>query len=88
MRGTPEHPLRCRLLQRLSVYPWYPDADGIHYPSRHADERPLNSCLARDRCGGAQDLRLQPLGTLAHLRPTVLVAAERYRLRVDRIWHA
>ena len=80
--------LQYPVTQRWSraLHAWYPAADGLRYPSRHAGERALNYCLFLDRCGGAQDVRLHTLGALAELRPTVLVAAERYGLRVDLTW--
>lgn len=63
----------------LSLYRWFPDADGIRYLSRHAGEN-RNYCLFLDRC--AEKLRVEELGKMSALRETVLLAADRYHLEV------
>ncbi len=61
----------------LALHTWLPEADGIRYLSRHAGEE-HNYCLFLDRCAG--DLRAELQGTLAELRPVVLLAADKYSL--------
>ncbi len=70
------------MLWSRALHRWFPAADGIRYASRHASAASPNVCLFRDRCRTA--LRIDPQGTLAdaHLRLTMLDAADRYRLAV------
>jgi hypothetical protein len=63
----------------LSLYRWFPDADGIRYLSRHAGEK-RNYCLFPERCAGK--LRVEEHGEISALRETVLLAADRYHLEV------
>jgi hypothetical protein len=70
------------MLWSRALHRWFPAADGIRYASRHAGAAFPNVCLFLDRCRTA--LTIDPQGTLAdaHLRSTMLDAADRYRLAV------
>ncbi len=70
-----------------ALHAWYPEADGLRYPSRHADGA-LNYCFYLDRCGTPADLRVDRQGRLDQLRGVVLFAAERYRLEVRLTWRS
>lgn len=63
----------------LSLYRWFPQADGIRYLSRHAGEY-RNYCLFPERCAGK--LRVEELGHIAAMREFVLQAADEYLLEV------
>jgi len=63
----------------LSLFDWFPEADGIRYLSRHAGEN-RNYCLFVERC--ADKLRIEEHGEISTLRETVLLAADRYHLEV------
>lgn len=63
----------------LSLFRWFPEADGIRYLSRHAGEN-RNYCLLPERC--AEKLRVEEQGEISALRETVLLAADRYHLEV------
>lgn len=63
----------------LSLFRWFPEADGIRYLSRHAGEN-RNYCLFLERC--ADKLRVEEHGKISALRNVVLLAADRYHLEV------
>ncbi len=63
----------------LSLFRWFPEADGIRYLSRHASEA-RNYCLFPERC--ARRLRVEGHGEISTLRETVLLAADTYHLEV------
>lgn len=63
----------------LSLFRWFPQADGIRYLSRHAGEN-RNYCLFLERCAGK--LRAEEHGEISSLRNIVLLAADRYHLEV------
>lgn len=67
----------------LSLFRWYPEADGIRYLSRHAGEN-RNYCLFPERC--AEKLQVEEYGKISTLRDVVLLAADRYHLEVH--WDA
>jgi uncharacterized protein YbaR (Trm112 family) len=69
------------MLWSRALHRWFPIADGIRYPSRHASPA-RNYCLFLDRC--RHDLSVTEIGLVGDLvlRPTVLEAADRYRLAV------
>lgn len=63
----------------LSLYRWFPRADGIRYLSRHAGEN-RNYCLFPERC--ADKLQVEEHGKISTLRESVLLAADRYHLEL------
>ncbi len=63
----------------LSIFRWFPEADGIRYLSRHAGEN-RNYCLFPERC--ARELRVEEQGEISTLRNIVLRAADKYHLEV------
>jgi hypothetical protein len=63
----------------LSLYRWFPEAQGVRYLSRHAGEE-HNYCLFLERYSGS--LQVEGLGRIGDLREVVLRAADRYRLEV------
>jgi hypothetical protein len=63
----------------LSLFRWFPDADGIRYLSRHAGEH-RNYCLFAERCAGK--LGVEHRGEISTLREAVLLAADKYHLEV------
>lgn len=63
----------------LSLFRWFPEADGIRYLSRHAGEN-RNYCLFPERCAGR--LGVEEQGELSTLRGAVILAADRYHLEV------
>ena len=63
----------------VSLFRWFPEADGIRYLSRHASEN-RNYCLFPERCAGK--LQVEEHGEISTLRKTVLQAADKYHLEV------
>lgn len=63
----------------LSLFHWFPQADGIRYLSRHAGEN-RNYCLFPERC--AKKFRIEDQEEISTLRETVLLAADTYHLEV------
>ncbi len=63
----------------LSLFRWFPAADGIRYLTRHAGED-RNYCLFVERCAGK--LRVEERGKISILRETVLLVADKYHLEV------
>ena len=63
----------------LSLFRWFPEADGIRYLSRHVGEN-RNYCLFPERCAGK--LQVEEHGEISTLRKTMLQAADKYHLEV------
>lgn len=63
----------------MSLFRWFPEADGIRYLSRHAGEN-RNYCLFAERCAGK--LGVDGQGELSTLREAVLLAVDKYHLEV------